>query len=89
MVKGKLYPQEFKEKVLKEVSEVGNVSLVARRYSLPVNTLYHWVNAEKTFSKNASSKNFKVLQKELSEKKLEVEILKELLKKTVQVWSKE
>jgi hypothetical protein len=37
----------------------------------------------------ADKKSMKALEKELSESKLENQILKDLLKKTVHVWSKE
>ncbi len=36
------YDKKFKDKVIKEVSEVGNVALVARKYDLPKSTLQTW-----------------------------------------------
>ena len=40
------YTNEFKAQVLKEVQEVGNAALVARRYELSKNTVYTWMLAD-------------------------------------------
>lgn len=34
------YTQEFKEQVLKECQEVGNVAVVARRHNISANTIH-------------------------------------------------
>jgi transposase len=34
------YTQEFKEQILRESQEVGNVSLVARRHNISPNTIH-------------------------------------------------
>lgn len=36
------YTQEFKEQVLRECQEVGNVALVARRHNISPNTIHTW-----------------------------------------------
>ena len=36
------YTQEFKEQVLKECQEVGNVAVVARRHNISPNTIHTW-----------------------------------------------
>jgi transposase-like protein len=36
------YTQEFKEQILRESQEVGNVSLVARRHNISPNTIHTW-----------------------------------------------
>ena len=36
------YTQEFKEQVLKECQEVGNVAVVARRHNISANTIHTW-----------------------------------------------
>lgn len=38
-MKGKSYTEELKEEVLREVKEVGNVSLVSRRHGLSKSTI--------------------------------------------------
>jgi Transposase. len=43
----KQYSQEFKEQVIKECNDVGNVSLVARRHDISSNTIYGWISAAK------------------------------------------
>ena len=49
----KRYPEELKEKVLKECQEIGNVALVARRYEISKNTIYAW---QRNARKNGSTK---------------------------------
>ena len=36
------YTQEFKEQILRECQEVGNVALVARRHNISPNTIHTW-----------------------------------------------
>ncbi len=49
----KIYTEEFKEKVLKECQEIGNVALVARRYEISENTIYGW---QRRARKNGSTR---------------------------------
>jgi transposase-like protein len=91
MRESKTYDKDFKEKVIKEFQETGNLSEVARNNSIPVTTLRQWV-----INKNPQKKTPKVdkrelekLQKELSQKNIEIEMLKELLKKTNRAWLKD
>ncbi len=85
----KSYSVEFKEQILKECLETNNYNLVARKHEVPVTTVYTWIRKNKNSSKIRSSKNIKKLEKELEDSKLENKILKELLKKTHQLWLKE
>lgn len=62
-MKGKAYSDEFKEQVLKEVEETGNVALVARNYSIPsttINTLTKRIknNIKSSSSRGPKSSNF-------------------------------
>lgn len=41
-MKKKDYTQEFKDQLLKECQEVGNVALVARRHNISANTIHTW-----------------------------------------------
>jgi transposase-like protein len=43
----KQYSEEFKEQIIKECNEVGNVSMVARRHEISSNTIYGWISAAK------------------------------------------
>jgi transposase-like protein len=42
-MKGKSYTNELSEEILREVQEVGNVSLVARRHGLSKSTIFTWI----------------------------------------------
>lgn len=100
----KQYSREFKEKLVQESLETGNVYLVARNYNVAPATLHQWVSKQKKygsvslkdvdmatkvsvkperFMENSTvTKENETLKKLLGEKELEIEILKDLLKKT-------
>ncbi|MBA2134154.1 transposase, partial [Capillibacterium thermochitinicola] len=42
-MKTKRYDQDFKEQIVRECQEVGNVALVARRHGLSKNTVHNWL----------------------------------------------
>ena len=44
---GKTYTKELKEEILREVKEVGNVSLVARRHGISKSTMFTWIKESK------------------------------------------
>ena len=44
-MKKKRYEQEFKEQIIRECQEVGNVALVAQRHGLSKNTVHSWLQA--------------------------------------------
>ncbi len=43
----KQYSEEFKEQIIKECQEVGNVAIVARRHDVSPTTIYTWVRKTK------------------------------------------
>lgn len=43
----KKYDEELKGQILKECNEVGNISVVARRYNLSSKTIYNWISTAK------------------------------------------
>lgn len=43
----KKYDEELKGQILKECNEIGNISVVARRYNLSSKTIYNWISAAK------------------------------------------
>ena len=51
----KQYSEEFKEQLIKESQEVGNIALVARRHNLSPTTIYTWIRKAK---KKRLSKSF-------------------------------
>jgi|JI7StandDraft_1071085.scaffolds.fasta_scaffold61068_2 transposase-like protein len=84
----KQYSSELKEQILKEVKETGSVSSVAKKHLIPTTTIHTWqkrLNNTDLAHKDRVSKSIK---KKLSELELENQILKELLKKTHQIWLK-
>ena len=92
---------EFKQQILQEAREVGNVAKVARRHGLVPKVVYAWMekskhqdwqaaakDAKKVSTYVPSTSEFKELETEndklkkiLGEKDLEIEILRDLLKK--------
>jgi transposase-like protein len=82
--------KEFKERIVKECLEVGNIAAVARKHGLKDNAVYNWVTAYRNQNgKSSAVDELKKLQAELKDARLENAILKELIKKTNQVWLKE
>lgn len=97
----KRYTMEFKQQVLQEAKEIGNIAQVARRHGLVPKVVYNWMKMSKhqdwqTTSTDAkrvstyvpSTSEFKEIETEndklkkiLGEKDLEIEILRDLLKK--------
>lgn len=84
------YTEDQKQQVLTEVKETGSISLVARKNDIPVSTIHTWLKKINKDSANVSSfasvAKIKQLKKDLSDKELENQILRDLLKKTYQVW---
>lgn len=87
--KSKNYSKEFKEQILKECIETNNYTVVARKNDIPPTTVYTWIKKDKNRAKINNSKTQRSLEKELADVKLENSILKELLKKTHQLWLKD
>lgn len=90
----KQYSPEFKQQVVKEAREVGNGSVVARKYDLNQNIVNKWLRKSEGggvghTSPPLTTQDHKQLQAEneklkklLGKKELEIEILRDLLKKT-------
>ena len=91
MRKTRKYTETEKKQVLDDVKLIKNIANVARKYNIPTATIHTW---QRNISKSKVSKinpdlmsEIKRLTKDLQSKELENNILKELLKKTVQVLS--
>ena len=85
------YDDNFKKRILKEISEVKNIALVARKNNIPKSTLQTWVSNTKRDTpeerdRTIKSNKIKELEKKLSARELEIEVLRDLLKKTHQLW---
>jgi transposase-like protein len=85
----KSYSEEQKEQVVKECIETNNYAAVSSKHDIPVTTIYGWIRRHKNKQKKESRRNVKELEFELKDVKLENEILKELLKKSHQLWLKD
>ena len=80
----KRYTKEEKAEILKEVESLGNVSLVAKKHGMPSTTIQNWIR--KGLNNKINPSEIRRLRKILSEKELQISILKDLLKKTHQVF---
>lgn len=90
MKKSKTYDLELKTKVLKEFEETSSLSEVARLNNVPVTTVRSWIlKRDGRKSSQSQKRQVEKLQKELATKDVEIQILKELLKKTNRAWLKD
>lgn len=84
------YSDEEKLKIIAEARSSGNISATAKRYSITDVCIHGWI---KKFSKSKPEKDLlqenKKLKQLLADRDLENSILKDLVKKTVQVWTHE
>lgn len=91
------FTAEFKNQIVKEVEEIGNATLVARKHDLVAGTVTRWVGESKKTNKKNNRLNQNCdtdptllehendqLKKLLGEKDLEIAILRDMLKKTNQ-----
>jgi transposase len=85
-VEVKRYTKEEKEQILKEVKETGNMALVARQRGISYQTIVSWVGSERKAPARKQRQDLKRLESRLKDAELENRILKELLKKTNQLW---
>lgn len=85
----KQFTQEFKDQVMKEVQEVGNLSLVCRKHSLRTSTVHGWLHKVTHKVQIAEKKVVKQLQKTIRDQEHEIIVLRALLKKTYPLWNNE
>ncbi len=83
------YSNEFKEQIVKEISDVGNVSLVCRKHNLKSSTVHGWLDLKKNKAQYAEKKQSKEYQKKIKDLELQVDVLTSLLKKTYPLWNNE
>lgn len=84
------YSNEEKLKIIAEARSSGNIAATAKKYSISDVCVHGWI---RKFNKLKPEKDIqselKKLKQQLADKELENSILKDLLKKTVQVWTHE
>lgn len=89
MRKSRSYTPEEKAQILEEVKSTGNVKVVAQRHSMPPSTIATWIKPrykKKDKITRDYDQEIKELKTKLEDSDLENKILKELLKKTYQIW---
>ena len=88
------YPLEMKKKALLELSESGDTQAVACHYNISKQTLYNWKSDLKRKNKKFESKQIQNnrhfqellrLKEENSKLKERVRLLRDIVKKTVQI----
>jgi len=89
-MKKKNYTEEFKSQIVKEVNNVKDIGIVARKHGIARSTVNGWIKKQglsstliegKEITKEKEQENDH-LKKLLGEKDLEISILRDLLKKT-------
>ncbi|SHI03824.1 transposase [Clostridium grantii] len=80
------YTKELKEEIIREVKEVGNVSLVSRRHGISKSIIFTWISKSKNKDeikvkpgRKALIEGEKELEKELTEITQQNDTLKKLL----------
>ena len=89
MQKSRSYTPEEKAQILEEVKSTGNVKAVAKRHGMPPSTIATWIKPrykKKDKITRGYNQEIKDLKAKLDDFDLENKILKELLKKTYQIW---
>ena len=80
-MKGKAYSEDFKEQVLREVEDTGNVALVARNNNIPSTTINTWIKRRKGSSMSSCSRGPKTSSFNSSNYNKEIEKENDTLKK--------
>lgn len=79
------YTPELRAQIIKDLESTNDVKLVAKKHSVPEHAVYRIKRENLRAPEIAKEKKIKQLTKELADKDLENQILRELLKKTYQV----
>ena len=91
-MKKKSYTEEFKEQVIREVNNVKDIGIVARKHGIARSTVQGWIKKQNSGTALIEGKEIvrdlkekeqenNQLKKILGEKDLEISILRDLLKK--------
>lgn len=79
------YKPELIEQALADLESTGDAASVAQKHNIPVHAIYRFRRDKLKAPELSKDKKIKELAKEVSDKDLEIQILRELLKKTYQV----
>ena len=88
MRKMRRYTEKEKQQIVEEVKATGNIAQVAKKNNVPAGTIQTWIKPKYRKITNNVDNNIEIknLKSKLNDAELENKILKELLKKTYQVW---
>lgn len=86
--KKRAYSQDFKDQLVKEVKDTGSITAVANTHGVSTKTLHTWVGKTRRCGQSVEKESAQGLRKALDDARLEILVLKELLKKTNQAWLK-
>ena len=82
----KRYSTEEKAEILKEVEDIGNINLVCKKRGISHTTVHNWIKKGVLVNNRNYPAENRRLKKRVSELELQNSILKDLLKKTHQVF---
>jgi transposase len=85
----KRFSEEFKGQILKEIKEVGNITLVCKKHDIQRTTVMNWLHKVKNKNKISEAKLTKELNRKIKDQELEIAVLTSLLKKTYPLWNNE
>jgi len=92
------YPEDFKQRIVNEAIETGNCNVVARRHDVASTIVSRWVRESKMPQMKKRSIDPEVkrliadnekLKRLVGEKELEINVLRDLVKKGNRPWKKE
>ena len=82
------YTQELKEKILEEVKQSRRISSVAKKHGIPDSTIHTWLKKKELKPQSDLFLEVKRLKKKLSESEQSVTLLKDMLKKSYQIFDR-
>ena len=88
-MKMKTYTRDFKDQIVREVQEVGNISLVCKKHDLKTSTVHGWLYAVRNKDQISEAKLNRQLHKKIKDQEEEIIVLRALLKKTFPLWDNE
>jgi transposase-like protein len=83
------FSEETKQQILKEIEEVGNITLVCKKQGIKRTTVMNWLHKVKNKDKISDRKQTRELQKVIKDQEHEILVLRALLKKTYPLWNNE
>jgi transposase-like protein len=86
----KKYTDAEKQQIIEEAKAAGNIKATAKRYSISDSTIHDWMKKDNLNKPTLDlHQEIKRLRKTLADRELENSVLKDLVKKTLQVWTNE